>query len=451
MNRKKQLLALILTFVFVFTSVPGMSLFGAEYDFAENYNLWNSDKKPTDIFESGDEIMDSILSDGTVLEIYYCKDYFEDSPFWKVEVSGGEPHIILSASEAGIEVPNGKRFVNWRYRDIYGSGNLNTKLVLVADFIDIHTVTYDFDNIEVTGEQPDNVTTGQAISLNLEAKLGYKLPNQAQVESVKVEPADKAIMEYTFNPNDGTAVLEVSNITADVRITVIAEKIPDARPRPSGGGAYTSTSYTIKALAKEGGTITPHGNTSVKSGRDQSFKIKPDEWHTLSGLLIDDKEVELDTLETPDIYTFKNVKANHTIEAVFTKKYKELAKAIVTFKIGESRYLVNEKEFPMDAASYIQDPGHTMIPVRYVLEAFDIGGGDISYEDKIIIIKMHGKIIGLTIGSDEAIINGISKKLRTKVVVEDGRTYAPIGEIVRLLDIQKSWDHEAKIATFINQ
>lgn len=70
----------------------------------------------------------------------------------------------------------------------------------------------------------------------------------------------------------------------------------------------------ITAKAGANGTITPSGNVTVKAGVDQAFAIQPNSGYTVSKVLVDGTDVGAVTS-----YTFKNVTANHTIEAVFAK------------------------------------------------------------------------------------------------------------------------------------
>ena len=70
----------------------------------------------------------------------------------------------------------------------------------------------------------------------------------------------------------------------------------------------------ITAKAGANGMITPSGNVTVKAGADQAFAIQPNSGYTVSKVLVDGTDVGAVTS-----YTFKNVTANHTIEAVFAK------------------------------------------------------------------------------------------------------------------------------------
>lgn len=127
-----------------------------------------------------------------------------------------------------------------------------------------------------------------------------------------------------------------------------------------------------------------------------------------------------------------------------------LAKGTAKFVIGESKYTLNDLEYTMDAPSYIQDPGYTMVPVRYVAQAFGVAEKDIVFGKGTVTLFAGERTISLTNGSNQALVNGNPIAMGTAVVIKDGRTYAPAGEIARLLGITTSWDATAKTATFTN-
>ena len=128
-----------------------------------------------------------------------------------------------------------------------------------------------------------------------------------------------------------------------------------------------------------------------------------------------------------------------------------LAKGTSTFVIGENKYTVNGTVKEMDAKSYIQAPGYTMVPVRYVAEAFGVTGNNVMFANGSATFFAGNRTIQLTNNSNIAVVNGVQIKMATKVVITNGRTYAPIGEIAQLLGISKEWNSETKTATFINK
>ena len=104
----------------------------------------------------------------------------------------------------------------------------------------------------------------------------------------------------------------------------------------------------------------------------------------------------------------------------------------------------------MDAPSYIQDPGYTMVPVRYVAQAFGVAEKDILFGNGTVTIFAGERTLSLTSGSATALVNGNPVTMGAKVVIKEGRTYAPAGEIARLLGINTTWDAATKTATFKN-
>lgn len=128
-----------------------------------------------------------------------------------------------------------------------------------------------------------------------------------------------------------------------------------------------------------------------------------------------------------------------------------LAKGTATFAIGANKYTLNGEEKTMDAASYIQDPGYTMVPVRYVAQAFGVAESDIMFGKGTVTIFAGTRTVQLTNGSEIAVVNGAKVAMSTKVVIKNNRTYAPIGEIAKILGVSSSWDNTTKTATFTNK
>ena len=77
----------------------------------------------------------------------------------------------------------------------------------------------------------------------------------------------------------------------------------------------TPKTYTITSSATEGGSISPLGETTVTEGASQSFTITPNEGYEISDVLVDGESTGVLTA-----YTFTDIKANHTISAVFAQE-----------------------------------------------------------------------------------------------------------------------------------
>lgn len=120
-----------------------------------------------------------------------------------------------------------------------------------------------------------------------------------------------------------------------------------------------------------------------------------------------------------------------------------------TFTINSTKYVVNGEEKTMDGTPYIVN-GRTMMPVRYVSEAFGIEGDNVLFNNGVVTLFAGNRIIQLTNGSNVAVVNGVSIAMDQAVTIKEGRTYIPVGEVGRLLGVNVSWDNETKTATFKN-
>ncbi len=131
------------------------------------------------------------------------------------------------------------------------------------------------------------------------------------------------------------------------------------------------------------------------------------------------------------------------------EQVEEQKKNSVTFTIGEKNYYVDGDPYQMDVSPYLMNPGYTMIPIRYVALAFGVDDKDISYGHGTAFIRYGDKNIELTVNVSQARVNGAAIKMQAPPVVKDGRIYIPIGEIAKLLGIQKQWNPTTQTAIFM--
>ncbi|OPY74741.1 MAG: hypothetical protein A4E63_00608 [Syntrophorhabdus sp. PtaU1.Bin050] len=76
--------------------------------------------------------------------------------------------------------------------------------------------------------------------------------------------------------------------------------------------AYFARTYTIRASAGSGGSISPSGSVGVVRYASQAFTVTPSTGYRVSYVLVDGTSVGAVTS-----YAFTNVTANHTIQAAF--------------------------------------------------------------------------------------------------------------------------------------
>lgn len=83
----------------------------------------------------------------------------------------------------------------------------------------------------------------------------------------------------------------------------------------SGGGSAggeVTVSYTVTAMAHNGGSISPSGEIRVTEGGSRDFTVTPDAGYRIHDVWVDGKSVG-----PVSHYTFSSVTADHTIEAYF--------------------------------------------------------------------------------------------------------------------------------------
>ena len=123
--------------------------------------------------------------------------------------------------------------------------------------------------------------------------------------------APNATANFTVQPNAGLAAGSYSG-TLTVNGTDGAAATVNLIFTVQSGGSGGVTRYTITASAGEGGAISPSGSVQVVRGGDKTFTITPGEGYEIADVLVDGESIG-----AVNSYTFENVRARHTIEAVF--------------------------------------------------------------------------------------------------------------------------------------
>ena len=110
---------------------------------------------------------------------------------------------------------------------------------------------------------------------------------------------------------------------------------------------YEITSYTVKASAGEGGTITPSGDVLVAHGNSAVFTITPEKGYHVKEVLADNKAVTL----TDNQYTFTDVKESHTIYASFEK---DITTITISASAGEGGTISPSGEVTAEIGSSVE-------------------------------------------------------------------------------------------------
>ena len=259
-----------------------------------------------------------------------------------IQVQGGEKTYDGKTLSLSVTIPTGAAI---RYRE--GTSGEYTQISL-PNYTNAGTYTVGY---QVTQEGYDTVTGTATIKINPAAPT-ITLADQSVKHDGNTHPMSgakvtgvngesfKGSVTYTYYTDGqctqgetktppsavGTYYVRASiaaggNYTAAVSNTakLTIEKSTSTATKPAGNNTGTSTTgYTITASAGAGGSITQSGKVSVQSGKSASFTIVANKDYEVEDVKVDGKSIG-----SVGVYTFTNVKANHTIEATFRRTVAE--------------------------------------------------------------------------------------------------------------------------------
>lgn len=260
-----------------------------------------------------------------------------------IQVQGGEKTYDGKALSLSVTIPTGAVI---RYRE--GTSGEYTQISL-PNYTNAGTYTVGY---QVTQEGYDTVTGTATIKINPAAPT-ITLADQSVKHDGNTHPMSgakvtgvngesfKGSVTYTYYTDGqctqgetktppsavGTYYVRASiaaggNYTAAVSNTAkltIEKSASTGTTKPAGNNTGTSaTGYTITASAGAGGSITQSGKVSVQSGKSASFTIVANKDYEVEDVKVDGKSIG-----SVGVYTFTNVKANHTIEATFRRTVAE--------------------------------------------------------------------------------------------------------------------------------
>ncbi|MGO0123432.1 stalk domain-containing protein [Desulfothermobacter acidiphilus] len=122
-----------------------------------------------------------------------------------------------------------------------------------------------------------------------------------------------------------------------------------------------------------------------------------------------------------------------------------VSKAI--FKINEAKYTIDGKEYPMDAAPYI-DPvtNRAMAPMRYIAYAAGVTPENILWnpETRTATFMKGDRIVQVTADSNILVVNGTNVAMDVKAVIKDGRFFLPVRWLSVALGCQVDWNAQTQ-------
>ena len=318
--------------------------------------------------------------------------------------------------------------LNWKVK-----GDTKIEVTFAKEIYSVIATAGEGGSISPSGTQ--TLPYGATATYTITASEGY------HIGTISVN--GKAI--YTGSSNDDDAYTLTVKVEGDTTIEA----------------TFAKDTYTIEAIAGEGGSISPSGEVYVVYGESITFYITPEE-----GYKIKDVKVDGESIGAVEEYTFDNVNASHTIEAEFEKK-----ETVIVLRPGETYYWVNGQMSEMDVAPFI-DPRYnrTVVPLRFVAEAMGLqvewngetreisitGYVQGEYTELIIPMRNLKKVKVNLRGKEEYLyesdgrvyIGGEERNLEKmglgKPVIYHNRTMVPIRFIAEIFGAKVDWDGETR-------
>ena len=228
---------------------------------------------------------------------------------------GEEENQLIITTEGGEEV------ASHTYRDDHTLQNWAHFRVSPTYSISVDSPELNFGTVDAGYTQPAAQTvtitnTGnQELTVTLPTSGNYTISGSGEGWSDgSIALATGASATFTVQPNTG-----LGTGTYDETLTVTGTN--------GGNSAQASVSltftveqpyippvvtYYINAGAGENGSISPSGRVAVPAGGSRTFTITADEGYVVADVLVDGVSVG-----PVGSYTFSNVRANHTISAIF--------------------------------------------------------------------------------------------------------------------------------------
>ena len=297
--------------------------------------------------------------------------------------------------------------------------------------------TYKVYAVDENGVQAD-ITNGSNYSLGITAPAVLKATKGAAgTININVANADKE--QAVGNKVNLIAVSEVYGLMADASVTIVDEGVVAGLSFDSENGVADKVNTIGYSVVDE------EGNAVANVTADDTYIYVADQ---------SDKDANIEVKATKDIVNGKNgaitiySDKETTVDVVVAVKdddsdaiYADTltytigaadvnADKIVAMTIGSTDMIVDNAIVSGDAAPYIAD-GRTMVPIRALSETF---GAEVDFKDNVVTIVDGDTTIVMTIGETTYTINDEEQTMDVAPVIGSGdRTYVPIRFVAEAL------------------
>jgi hypothetical protein len=125
-----------------------------------------------------------------------------------------------------------------------------------------------------------------------------------------------------------------------------------------------------------------------------------------------------------------------------------IARVTMSLMIGSPRVNLNNEFKTLEAAPFISKKGVTMVPLRFISEAFK---ATVAWDPvfKSVTIDLNGKTLRIQVGFMTADVNGKSFALQDAPVIVNGRTFVPLRFIAENFGAQVDWDGALRMVSIV--
>lgn len=125
-----------------------------------------------------------------------------------------------------------------------------------------------------------------------------------------------------------------------------------------------------------------------------------------------------------------------------------IARVTMSLVIGSPTVNLNNEFKTIEAAPFISKKGVTMVPLRFISEAFK---SNVAWDPvfKSVTITLGGKTMRIQVGYMTADVNGKSFALQDAPVIVKGRTFVPLRFIAENFGAQVDWNSQLRMVSII--
>lgn len=255
-------------------------------------------------------------------------------------------------------------------------------------------------------------------------------------KSQEIEPRNEGIFKIKIDttvaqaqkPIEGNIVFDWGSgaLNMPVKAYVIGDKIPPVLKVNDVPEQMNAETISVTGTTEKGAIVTVNGKPAILTG-DQfkaDVKLSPAPSKTSITIVATDKSGNKTEVKKEVVNVFKT---------------------IVIMKIGDGKMYVFGMEKPVNPPPMVIK-GSTFVPLRSVGDAFG-ANIEYNAAKKEITITLWEKIIVLTIGSDKAVINGNQANVKPPPQIVGGKTMVPLRFIAEAFGAGVSFEASSKTIT----